>query len=385
MARTLSNLIPTLYMAVDTVVRELTGFIPAVSADMTYKQAAIGQTVVSPVSSALTASNITAGVTPPDDGDNATGTVELAISKARRVPVRYTGEQELALSGGVGMQRLIQDEFAQAMRTLVNEIEADIAATYVSASRAHGTAGTTPFGATPKVGDAADVQRILDDNGCPMTDRQLVIDTAAATALAKLTQLTNVNEAGDADLLRRGILGQLFGFDLRKSAQTAQHTAGTGASYLTDLTAGYSAGDATIHVDTGTGTFVAGDVVSFAEDTGSGKYVVKTGFAGDGDGDIVLQNPGLIGSVATNKAVSIAAAYRANLAFHRSAIQLATRAPAVPAAGDLATDRVTVTDPQTGLSFVVSEYRQYKQIQYEVAIAWGVAAVKPEFMAILLG
>jgi hypothetical protein len=83
--------------------------------------------------------------------------------------------------------------------------------------------------------------------------------------------------------------------------------------------------------------------------------------------------------------VSIATAYTANLAFHCSAIKLATRAPAVPSAGDSATDRMTVSDPQTGLSFTVSEYAQYKQVLYEIGIAWGVACTKPEFVALLLG
>jgi len=49
MANTLTNLIPDFYNALDVVSREVTGFIPAVTADMTMERAALNQTVRSPV------------------------------------------------------------------------------------------------------------------------------------------------------------------------------------------------------------------------------------------------------------------------------------------------------------------------------------------------
>lgn len=88
MANTLTGITVTIFNALDVVSRELTGFIPAVSSDMTYNRAAKGQTVTSPVAPAATASDITPGVTPPNDGDQVIGKVDMTITKARRVPVR---------------------------------------------------------------------------------------------------------------------------------------------------------------------------------------------------------------------------------------------------------------------------------------------------------
>ena len=126
-------------------------------------------------------------------------------------------------------------------------------------------------------------------------------------------------------------------------------------------------------------------MITFAGDTN--KYVVASGDADvSGGGTITLAAPGLrkaIAASATN--ITVVAAAARNMAFARSAIALATRAPALPEEGDSADDRMIFTDPRSGLSFEVSMYKQYRQVQYEVALAWGVKAVKTEHIALLLG
>jgi len=127
------------------------------------------------------------------------------------------------------------------------------------------------------------------------------------------------------------------------------------------------------------------DVLTIAGD--SNKYVVVTGDADiSNGGTVVIQAPGLrkaIAASATN--ITLSAASTRSMAFDRGAIALATRAPALPAQGDSAVDRMLITDPISGLTFEVSMYAQYRQMQYEVALAWGVAAVKKEAIALLLG
>ena len=74
-----------------------------------------------------------------------------------------------------------------------------------------------------------------------------------------------------------------------------------------------------------------------------------------------------------------------SLAFDRNAIVLATRLPFLPDGGDEARARTTVIDTFTGLAFEVAEYRQYRQVKYEISIAWGVGMVKPEHVIALVG
>lgn len=384
MANTLTNLIADAYKGLDVVSRELVGFIPAVTRDSDVAQAAIGETVYSYTAPAATAGDVTAAATVPDDGDQTFGNKTVAITKARRVPIRWNGEQTRQMNHSFGTGNMIQDQFAQAFRTLTNEMEADIAALHIYASRAYGDGGTTPFASS--LADTAQVRKILDDNGAPASDRQVVIDTTAGAALRTLAQLTKANEANDSSMLRQGTLLDLHGFAIRESAQVKQLvTSGTGASATTD-TAGYSVGDTVITLaSAGTGTIIAGDVIRFG--SGTDQYLVVSGDADvSGGGTITLAAPGLrVALPGSAVAITVEEASTRNMAFSRNAIVLATRTPALPDNGDLAVDRMYVTDPHSGLSFEISMYAQYRQMQYEVSAAWGVGLMKPEHCALLLG
>jgi len=378
MSNTLTNLIPTIYEALDTVSRELVGFVGAVSRDSGADRAAKDQTIRSFVAPTATTADITPGDVPADAGDQTIGYVDMAITKSKVSPVRWEGEEQRSVEGQY--RAILRDQFTQSMRALVNEVEEDLAKLYLAASRAYGTSGTTPFGSD--LGCAAESRKILVDNGAPQSDLNLVLDTAAGAKLRTLGQLSKANEAGGDDLLRRGVLLDLYGVAIRESGQSQSHTKGTGTSYQTNNSAGYAAGATTIAIDTGSGTVKAGDVVTFAADTVN-KYVVKTGT--NAAGNIVLADPGLRMTIPDNNAMTILNNYTANMAFHRSAIHLVTRAPAMPDGGDASTDVMEVQDPKSGLAFQVAIYRQYRRIKYEVGMAWGVKCIKPEHTCILLG
>ncbi len=380
----ITSLIPDMYNALDVVSRELVGFIPSVSADMTFERAAVGQQVRSHVAPSATATDITPNVTPPDDGEQTIGNTAMTIQKARRVPVRWNGEQSLGLNnGGPGRRNIMRDQFAQAMRTLVNEVEADLAGLHLFASRAYGTPGTTPFGVTDDFTDASETLRILKDNGAGTADLQMIINTAAGARF--LGKQVRVDAQGTDSILRQGILLPTTGFNLRESAQIVTFNKGTSASSTTNAT-GYAVGATVITLAAaGTGSILAGDVVQFAGD--ANKYVVASGDASTADGGtITLAAPGLRQALpAAATAITVLATSARNMAFRRGAIALATRAPALPEEGDSADDRQIITDPRSGLSFEVAMYKQYRQVQYEISLAWGVKAVKPEHISLLLG
>jgi hypothetical protein len=379
MANTLTNLTPDLYEALDTVSRELVGLIPSVTLDASVARAAVGQQVRSFVTPTSTASDITPAQIAPNTGDQVIGNKSITISKARGVPIRYNGEEQRGLSSGAGYNNILRDQFTQAMRTLTNEMEADLATLYSSTSRAYGTAGTTPFASD--LSDTAEVRKILVDNGAPISDMQLVINTTAGAKMRTLTQLSKANEAADTSLLRQGLLLDVHGMQIRESAQISTNVNGTGTSY-TSNTAGYAIGATAITLITGSGSVLAGDVITFAGDTN--KYVVEIGVAAPGV--ITLAAPGLRQALAASAvAMTIGGDFTSNMAFSRSAIVLATRAPARPEEGDMAEDVIMVTDPRSGISFEVALYKEYRQVHYEISAAWGWQNFKPAHTVILLG
>ncbi len=258
--------------------------------------------------------------------------------------------------------------------------------TYKNASRAYGTAGTAPFGTAGDLSDIAALARILDDNGAPTTDRQFVGGAAAIQNLrGKQSVLFKVNEAGTDQLLREGTIGRLEGFDVHNSNAVAAVTKGTGASYVTSGSTAIGVSD--IALVTGTGTVLAGDVVTFAADANN-KYVVGTGVAAPGT--ISLNAPGALAVIATANAMTIGANYTPNLGFSRSAVQLITRVPQMPIgpdgrAMDMADDVMSIMDPVSGITFEIAVYRQFMQLVYHVRLAWGAQCVKDAHTAILMG
>ena len=387
MANTLTGLIADLYVALDVVSREQVGFIPSVTLDADVSRAAVGQNVTSFVAPAATASDITPGVTPPDDGDQTIGKVTMTITKARRVPLRWNGEQTVALNNnGPGQMTIKQSQLAQSIRTLTNEMEADLAALHAKCSRAYGTATTAPFASD--LSDPAQVRKILTDNGAPLVDMSMVINSTAGAKVRSLAQLTKANEAGTMSLREQGTLLDIHGFKLRESGQVKRPAAGTMAS-ATTTNAALTVGQTILPLATaGTGVVAAGDVITLANDTN--KYVVTSAtFAGANPaaGDTVtIAAPGIqLAQGAATRAITVVAVSARNMAFERSAIVLATRMPALPSEGDLAVDRVMITDPRSGLSFEVALYPQYRQMQYEISAVWGAELIKPEHSAILLG
>jgi hypothetical protein len=379
MSNTLTGLIPTIYNAMNVVSREMVGILPAVSRDAQAQQAAVGQTVRSPVVPAMAAADIVPGNIAASAPAQTIDYVDIVINKQRKVPFMLTGEEERGL--GPNNQPIALQRFAQAFRTLVNEMESDLCSTYVGASRAFGVAGTTPFGTGDDLTDLSEVLRILDDNGAPKTDRHVILGSAAvAKLIGKQPSLFKVNEAGDALTRRFGILQDMFGAELHHSGQIRNHVKGTGVNYVTSGST--APGVRNIALVTGTGTVLAGDVVTFAADAAN-KYVVETGVAAPGT--ITLNRPGARITIPTANAMTVGNNYTANMAFSRDAIQLAARLPAVPSGGDQADDRIAVTDPFSGVSFEVSIYRQYRQVSYEVAACWGWKVIKSEHLALMLG
>lgn len=390
MANTLTGLIPTIIQALDVVSREQVGFIPAVFRNATAERAALNQPVTYPITGAATAMDITAAVTAPNSGDQTIGNGTITITKSRGVPVRWNGEEQKGAMNSGWYAQILGQQFQQAFRTLTNEMEADLAASYLLSSRALGTIGADPFGTANDLSDFAGMIKLLKDNGAGSADLKMVMNTSAAQNIrAKQGILLKVNESGQSDRLMNGSLGRVEGFDLGESAQIVSHAIGsvTGAP-----TATAAKGATSVTIATGVGEAVAikaGDIVNIVGDTNNYIANADLTLGASASGALKIALPGLL-KAAAGGAVSVTAAYSANMAFKSSAIHLVTRAPALPVdpSGkpmDMSEDIQYVTDPNTGIVFEIAAYKQFRQLLYMVSVAWGSQNVKPEHTGILIG
>lgn len=384
MPNTLTPIIPNLTATMRNVLAERAPLPSLTMLDFKPDQAAVGQSVVVPLAPTVAGVNRTPAAQFTVAADRTVTNTTITISKDRSFPFHMTGDDFLRMTQNPEFMPL---SMAQAIRAWRNEVHGDIASLHTAAAgyystatpssgAAVGVAGTTPFASDISL--IAQAEKLLNDSLAPMEDRFLFIDTAAKQNLAGIGGLVRANEAGSDALLRRGIVGQLNGFNVVWGNDVKVGATIAGSGYLVNGTP--AAGATTIPVDTGTGAIPAGTVISFAADTVN-RYVLATAHAG-GAGNLTLTS-GLVNAIPDNNALTLSAGRR-NLAFHREAIGLAIRLPALPSNGD-AGEHVEVMDPETGIMVRFSTYKGYGLNNYEISSAWGVSAVRPELLKIILG
>jgi hypothetical protein len=379
MANTLTALAPTLFSAAKEVAAEPWGVIAAINTSFDDKGVAKGDTVDVPVAPVRAASDFTPANVAGAGADATANTTPVTITKSRKVDWNITGEQLRSLQNGVSgvAADWAKQLLLQGMRTLRNEAEIDAAvAAKLGASRAVGTAGTAPFASDINL--LVDSRKVLHDNGAPLADMQFVGDTTAGAAMRKLGIIQNHYQAGSDEERRSGILQRQFGFMPRESAGVTLHTKGTGSAYTTTA-AGFAVGTTSIPLITGSGTVVAGDVVTFAGD--ANKYVIASGIAAPGT--VVLAAPGLRQAIpAAATAMTIGNNYTANLAFERNAIVGTLRPPIMPPNPTI--QQMLVSDDK-GMTYLMLEIAQYGMTSWELHLAWGFKTVNPEFSSLVLG
>lgn len=384
MPNVFTPIIPNLTTAMLRVAEE-SAPLPAVSqTDFRAEEAAVNQDVVIPIAPVVAGADRTPAATFTVAADRTVTNTSIKITKDRKFPFYMTGDDFTRMAQNPDfMPKSLQ----QAIRAWRNEVQSDLAGLHTDAAgyystatpssgAAVGTAGTTPFGSDTTVID--DLKKMLNDSLAPLTDRILMLDTAAEAALGKRGELSKVSEAGTDELLRNGILGRLKGFNVMMAHDVKLGATIAGSGYVTNGT--QAVGATGIVVQTGTGAIPKGTVIRFAADTVNA-YVVAADYAG-GAGTVTITS-GLVASIPTGNALTLSAGRR-NLAFHREALGLAIRLPKLPTEGDAGVHQV-VTDPMTGIGVRFSTYKGYGLNNYELSSAWGVKAVRPELLKLLLG
>ncbi len=380
MANIFTPLAPILFSAAQQVSAEDAGALQSITLNFDDKQVAKDDVVAVPIASGGTPVDFVPGnVTPQGDSDSAS-TVDVRITASKKRSWHLTGEQRRSLENSGTDKEWLRLKLMQEMRSLRNAAEADcVAAIVEGASRATGTAGTTPFASS--LDELIAVRRILKDNGCPMADAQFVGDSAAETNLLKLSAIQQAYAAGSDEERRSGVIKRQFGFAIRTSAQITPHVKGTGTNYLTNATTPMAKGEVTTTLSgaSGSGTILPGDILRFEGD--ANLYVSHAAITA-AQQVLRIGRPGVRQTIAPSTPITIGDSYTPCLAFDRGAVVGIMRPPVMP---ENPTMQQALVSDLRGLTYLLLEIAQYGQITWELHLAWGFKVVMHEHVALLLG
>ena len=375
MANTLTNVMPKILARGLMNLRKRVIMPRLVNTSYSQEAAQKGDVINVPIPEAKTATAVTPSNTPPAPSDTAPGTVPISLDQWYHADFHLTDKDLVQIDRN---QHFFPMEAEAAIEALAVAVNQHIFSRYKKVFGYVGTAGTTPFASD--VTAATLLKKTLNVQKCPKDLRRAVLDFSAEANAVALAPFRDASQSTDRDVIIEGEIGRKLGFDWFTDDDVPTHTAGTGSGYLINNSGGYAAGVSTVTVDTGTGTILVGDIVSFAGH--SQTYAVTAALASNQ----FSFYPALQASVADNAAVTLRATHVVNLGFHRDAFAFATRPLAATSVDlSLGNEIMSMQDPKSGLVLRLEVSRQYKQTVWDFDILWGSELVRPELAARLAG
>lgn len=372
MANDLSKIIPKVLAQGLLALRENVVMPAVVNSDYSDAAASKGATIDVPIPSAIAAVPVVPAPNAPTTADVSPTSVPIQLSEWYEAPFYLTDKDKMeAISGVLPMQA------SEAIKALANNVNSYIMSKYKGVYNAVGTPGVSPLSADTT--DATNARKVLSNNAVPLTDRRFVINPDAEANALNLRAFQDMSFSGSASEIRDGKINQKLGFAWFMDQQIPYHTKGTATGYLVNGTP--AVGATSIPVDTGTGTFVIGDLITFAGDTQT--YAVLANHAG-GAGNLSI-TPGLKLAPADNAVISIKDSHVVNLAFHRDAFAFATRPLEDEDQEGLGSRIQSAVDPVSGLALRLEVTREHKRQRWSFDILYGAELVRKELATRVFG
>lgn len=375
MANTLTPFIPQIMAQTLLGLREELPMLTnqLVSIDYGDEAAEIGSTISIPMVSALQATDVVPSNTPPAAVDVTSSYVEIKFDYWKEVAVTFTDRDYAQLRQGT-----MADCLRNAYIALGQVVHDSILSTYKEFYGFVGTAGTTPFtGAT--MADAVSCMTQLTVQKAPQQGRYAILGPVAYGQAAMVPAFHNNQYSPASDYIKTGLLGRQLNIEWRQSQSVPYHTKGTGTLYQTNGV--HAAGSTNIALDTGTGTLVVGDIITFSTHTQS--YTVTAGISAPGTISI---SPALRVGLADNVVITVVNSHTVNLVACKPAIAFVSRPQKKSIVENAMIEtRTDLGEGGTGLSLHFEVSRQHYQDRASLSLMWGVKVVRPEFGVRLLG
>lgn len=285
----------------------------------------------------------------------------------------------------------IPKELQASAIAIANAVDAQILSNYTGVYGVAGQAGVTPF-ATSTL-EAQEATRVLSSQHAPKGhERHMVLDEFAYANAIGVPTLQRVDASGASLTLREGIVGRALGFWWHEDTQVPRHTTGTAAGYLVDQN-NVEVGFTFINIDTGTGSFLEGDIFTVEGDDQT--YVVtQSDETGGNDSTLRFSPPAKVAWANNAPITFMGDDHVVNLAFSQHAFAFASRPATVMAVNqqigaDTSRVRTWVDMDEMGngsgivMSLEVS--REHYQTSYYLSCMWGSMLVDGALACRILG
>lgn len=354
-----------------------------------------GDTIDIPLSTAMTATDVTPANVPPDPTAITPGKVQIQLNNWKHVSFKLSDKDLHEINA---KESFVPIQMSAAFEALATAINNSVIANYLGIYGVAGTAGTTPFAST--VNSINDLDKVLNEQLCPLENRTLLLNYSAFSSAKSLSAFSSYNDVGNSETIIEGSMGKRFGFNIQADAYVPTHTSGkvggeAGGKTIVKAATAHAVGVSAVTATVGSTNAMAllkGDIITFAGH--SQTYVLTANASGAAAADVTLNiSPTLQVALAGSEVITSVsgAGYTAgtnhvvNLGFHRDAFGLAIRAPGDGLKEWNIGESVTMPDPVTGLIFRLELVREYKQLMWDLDALWGTNLIRPEYAARLLG
>ena len=328
------------------------------------------------IPSAITAQQVSPSYVAPDDAGVVPTKVSITLDQWWEAPFFLNDKEMLEVIGGT-----IPMQASEAVKSLANKVDGHLLALYAQVYSAVGTVGATPF--QTDLAPFLDADEKLNNQLAPPDNRYVAINAKAKAAAMSLRAFQDASFRGDQAGILRGDIGEKLGAFWFMDQNIPSHTAGTwnGTGTTTGTNA---AGQGVVNLTGGTGSILAGDIVTFAGDE---QQYVASAVTGTGPTTAITVSPNLVTAKSSTEVVTLLGAsdtYRVNLNFHRDAFALVSRPFAAADPMGLGTYQSAI-DPVSGLALRLEVSRQHKRTRFSYDILYGVKCVRPELACRILG
>lgn len=341
--------------------------VPLVHRDYSNEFAQVGDTITIRKPATFVAQNFTGNTNVQDITE---GSIAVKMDRFRDITANVTSKQMT-----LDIQNFSEQVIVPAMSAMAQAVDRDLLTVGIEQAGASVNASANPT----DLYDIGNIAEILDVNCVPMSERRLVLRPEHKYKYVTQENISKVSYAGTEAGLRRGELGELYGFNtfMSQNAPVCKaNPSGSATAYKVTATAG-ATNIALSDLNSASATIKAGD--AFIIDGYMYRFVENKTGSSNAIASIEIDQP-IHKTFNAETATPIKAPN--SLAFHRNGIALVTRPLALPMDGSRS---AIMSDNGISVRVVFDYNSNTKTDTVSFDILYGIKALNSDMIVKLVG